>query len=312
MDNPGNFKKLCVLLLAFAALLLMLQAAGAEQDFSRPEGETGSGPESLGNYTICYYFTDLEDIGYKEAVMLYPCEAAENGETVAATTLTGGFTNEYDDMEWLFSHLASHGYVVLAMTPNNKLGVNWTWRQAHKAGLDKIEEENQREESPIYGMVDTDKLQIMGFSKGGGGALQASKDVGDRISSTQALAPYMDHPYDITGIESPTICYTGTEDSIAGPGQVVNMYNNLPDDIERTLAYFNEISHTDWYGGKGDYRDRMKTYITSWMKYYLDGDEAYFTYLYGPEHQQHMNEGWFYEYARNEDSDAEGFRGCGF
>lgn len=57
--------------------------------------------------------------------------------------------------------------------------------------------------------------------------------------------------------------------------QLHDMYNSLPNDIERTLAYFDGVAHTDWYGSSGSRRDRMKTYITSWMKVYLDGDSSY-------------------------------------
>jgi hypothetical protein len=34
------------------------------------------------------------------------------------------------------------------------------------------------------------------------------------------------------------------------------------------------------------------------MKYYLDGDKNYETYLYGEEHEKHMKADWFYDFRR--------------
>lgn len=266
-------------------------------------------PAKPGPYTLCSYTNDLSDTDYKEAIICYPCEK-EDGP-FPATTLTGGWTNVYEDMEWLYTHLVTHGYVIIAMTPNNNLGVNRQWKMAHKAGINKLLAENDRFFSPISGLVDTDKLQIMGFSKGGGGALLASSDLGDAVQSTQALAPYIDRiNFDLSGITAATVCYTGTDDNIAPPDRVVKMYNSLPDTTERTLGYFNDVNHLGWYGARGDFRDRKKTYITAWMKYYLDGDDSYFPWLYGDIHEDHMDSGWFYDYSHNADASSGGW-GCG-
>jgi esterase/lipase len=239
-----------------------------------------------GTLTKCTYTSGLSNSGYASAIVYYPCSGAA---PYAGTTLTGGYTNTKEDMAWLGSHLVTHGYIIIAMTPNNIYGTNSTWKDAHKAGIAMLKSENSKSTSPIYGKVNTSALQIMGFSKGGGGALLASAEVGTQIKATQALAPYMDSSYNISGIRSATICYTGTADIIASPSNVVKMYDSLPTSVDRALAYFNSVSHTDWYGSTGSYRDLMKSYITSWMKVYLNDDTGYDAYIDG-------SQSWFYLY----------------
>ena len=262
-------------------------------------------PDAAGPYSTCTY-TPPDTTGYNGAKVYYPCNPTG---TLGATTLTGGYTNTYGDMEWIANHLSKWGYIVFAMTPNNIYGYNSSWTSAHKSGIDQLKKENTRtgtilSPNPIKGKVNTAKLQIMGFSKGGGGALLASASLGTGVKTTQALAPYMDFSYSLSGVKSKTACYTGTSDVIAAPGNVVTMYNSLPDAIDRTLGYFQGFAHTDWMTGSyaNSNGNKAKKYITAFMLYHLDGNTAYETYLYGAEHTKDMNNNWFYKYARNKDS----------
>lgn len=232
-------------------------------------------PESLsskGDFSKCVYTDDLSDPGYSSAVIYYPCE--KNGEPFAASTLTGGWINTKEDMSWIADHLVTHGYIIIAMTPNNNMGDNEEWEGAHKAGLGKLISENQRSDSPIRGLVDIGHMQIMGFSKGGGGALLAAADMGAKVKSTQALAPYMDHQFDLDGIRSATVCYSGTEDLIASHSVVTDIFNTLPQSIDRAMVVLDKAAHLDWMND-GNYQDRFKAYITAWMNVHLKDDAGY-------------------------------------
>jgi len=252
-------------------------------------------PDATGPYSTCTY-TPPSNIGYAAAKVYYPCSLSG---AVGATTLTGGYTNTYSDMAWIANHLSQWGYIVYAMTPNNIYGFNNSWTRAHKAGIAMLKSENTRTGSAIKGKVNTSKLQIMGFSKGGGGTLLASSSLGSGVKTTQALAPYMDFFYNLSGIKSSTICYTGTSDVIASPSAVVTMYTRLPTSIDRTLAYFNGFRHTDWMPGSinNTNTNRAKKYITAFMLYHMDGNVSYQTYLYGAEHNKDAS--WFYSYRHN-------------
>ncbi len=256
-------------------------------------------PDAAGPYSTCTY-TPPDTSGYNGARVYYPCNISG---THGATTLTGGYTNTYSNMAWIANHLSKWGYIVFAMTPNNRYGNNPSWTSAHRSGIAQLKVENTRSGSPLQGKVDVSKLQIMGFSKGGGGALLASASLGAGVKTTQAMAPYMDSSYNLSAIRSATICYTGTSDYIASPGNVVRMYNSLPDAIDRTLGYFYNFSHTSWMPGSSNntYTNRAKKYITAFMLYHMDANSSYQTYLYGSEHATDVNNGWFYGYAHNAD-----------
>lgn len=287
-------KKRSIVISLFVTLLFSWCASLAAQTL----------PDAPGPYSKCTYKPPVQS-GYSSAKVYYPCNAKG---LLAATTLTGGFANTYNDVEWLAQHLVTHGYIVFALTPPNIYGFNDTWTVAHKAGIQQLRKESTRAGSPvapnpIQGRVDTKKLQVMGFSKGGGGALLAAADLKSNIQAAQALAPYMDFAYDLRNIKAKTACYTGKADSIAPAQDVIRIYNRLPRSIDRTLGYFWGFTHTDWMSGASynPYNNRAKKYITAFMKYQLDGDVAYRTHLYGAEHNKDVSAGWFAGYAHNTD-----------
>ena len=257
--------------------------------------ETGAADPSLkGAFTRCSY-KPPQNPGYLTAEVWYPCETAKG--PFAATTLMAGYFNSHDDMRWLAYHLVTHGYIIFGMTPTDVMGNTPLWTDAQKAGIAMLKSENIRSDSKIKGLVDKSKLQIMGYGKGGGGALLASANLGSEVKATQALAPYMDASYDLDGIKSATIFYTGRNDENSPPGKVVSMYKDFSS--EKALAYFKNFPYTDWINtGEAVNHTHAKIYITSWMKYYLDGDKNYATYLYGEQHESHMKADWFYDFRR--------------
>ncbi len=249
-------------------------------------------PTQKGQFTKCTYNQNLIDPGWSSAIVYYPCETQAG--PFPASTLTGGWTNEKEEMDWLASHVVSHGYILIAMTPVNKFGLNPQWRTAHNAGISKLKSENNRAGSPIAGLVNTNALQIMGYSKGGGGTLLAANDQGASLKTAQAIAPYFDTFHALNGIRSATIIYTGTQDTVAPAQQSLMMYSSLPKSIDRTLCYFNGFGHMVWWN-KGDptAHDKAWTYIVSWMKVYLNGDTRYESFIDG-------SQPWFFQFKHGE------------
>ncbi len=274
MKAFGFFPKYLHDILFVLLLSVLIIFAGYGCDNSKPL-ETIKTP---GDYSKCTYTKGLSSPDFNSAVVYYPCET-DHGP-FAASTLTGGWINTKEDMTWLADHLVTHGYIIIAMTPTDNMGDNEEWKKAHKAGLNQLISENRRSQSPIHGLVDTTAMQIMGFSKGGGGALLAAADMGDKIKSTQALAPYMDHEFELDGIRSATICYSGSEDLIATHNVVADIFNSLPKGIDRTMVILNQAAHLDWMN-EGKNQDRFKTYITAWMKWHLDNDGDFKKYIEG-------------------------------
>lgn len=228
---------------------------------------------------------------------------------IAATTLVSGGTKTYADYTDLAAHLASHGYIVFAMTPaNENLLSNASWTSAQKSGIAQLKIENTRSATssnpnPIKGKIDTARLQILGHSLGGGGTLLAANSLGSGIKTAQALMPaIMSISYSLSSIKAKTNVVAGTSDSTASPSNVVRLYNKLPDAIDRTYMNFNGVDHWSFINeGSQPNKGRIFKYITVFMKYHLDGNSAYETYLYGAEHNSDMNAAWFKGYAHNMD-----------
>lgn len=250
------------------------------QEFSNP-----------GLHEICSYTNGLNNDGYSSARVSYPCDLED--DRYPSTTLTGGFINTKENMYWLADHLTTHGIVVIAMTPTNRLGQPPIWKNAHIAGFQQLAAENINTSSPIYNKLDISKRNIMGFSMGGGGTLLASAELGSEHTSTIALAPWLgSHEPDYTAMNTPTLIL-GSENDSTAPNHKL-FYDNLPINITRGIAEFSDSTHGDWYGTSNpDKKAQFKALVTAWLKLYTDNDISAESYFTGEEHDQHLAEDWF-------------------
>lgn len=274
--------------LPLAASVAMAGCFGGGDPDPAPEGQALTNP---GDYEICSYENNLENSRYASARMTYPCDLSAG--PFPATTLTGGFTNSKEQMEWLSEHLTSHGYVVLTMTPNNRYGQPPVWRSAQIGGFAELEDENNRAGSPLQGKINLDKRNIMGFSMGGGGVLLAAADMGEDPASVIALAPWLgDNNVYFNGIKAPTMMLGSEDDELAYYTE--DFYAQLPSNIERGLAMFAGRSHYDWFGtGDQDAKAEFRTLVTAFLEVQLKDDDSAYSYFEGAEHDEHVADGWF-------------------
>jgi hypothetical protein len=258
-----------------------------------------SDPSVNGPYASCYYTSNISRSQYAGARVFYPCPAGSGSSSpiasgvFTASTLSPGFTNSASDIFWLGQHLSTHGFIVLAMAPSNTWGNNPEWRDAHVAAYEELIEENGRAGGPIAGHVNVNKIQIMGYSKGGGGALMAAQQLssqGKVIGAVQPLAPYFDSWSNVNLITAPIAIHGGSSDIIAPTGShAVPMFNGLASGTKRLLAIYSGLSHTTWVSSSSTHHPRIKQYVTSWMKVYLDANSGYQKYINGTSH----NPSWF-------------------
>ncbi len=258
-------------------------------------------PGATGPYTKCTYIPPA-NAAYAEAKVWYPCNVTG---TLAATTLISGGTKVYSDYAKLAEHLASHGYIVFAMTPANPVLLsNSAWTSAQKAGILQLKKENTRtgtsaNPNPIKGKINTAKLQVLGHSLGGGGTLLAAASLGTGIKTAQALTPaIMGSTLSLSRIKAKTNIIAGVNDTTALPLLVSVYYNSLPLTLDRTFMVFYGVDHWTFINtGAEPYQSRVFKYITAFMKYHLDGNTAYQTYLYGAEFNNDFNAGWYLRYT---------------
>src|SRR5690606_33917974 len=105
-------------------------------------------------------------------------------------------------------------------------------RQINNA-LDYLVDQNSRRTSPVNGMIDTDRLGVIGWSMGGGGTLRVASQ--GRIKAAIPLAPW--DTTNARSVQAPTLIFACQADIIAPVGVHASpFYNQLPNDIEKAYV----------------------------------------------------------------------------
>ena len=280
--------------LLLAALLIASFNSAHAWSITPAEGLAAPGGDS-----VCSYTWGLSRWGYNSARVSYPCGLRERAPAV---TLTGGYTNIKEQMYWLADHLTSHGFIVITITPWNIFGTPTVWEDAHKAGYAELLDQDGTWWSPIRNRVDRNNIGLMGYSMGGGGALLAAADLGDRVQVVAGLSPYLDRVQpDYSRISAAGLMLGGSLDFTATPSAVHSYYQQLPADTSATVGILRGLNHVDWVnllGSGGTIKNRARILTTAWLKLQLAGDKSVSDVFEGARHNQHLAEDWYtlYQY----------------
>ena len=282
-----RYKSVITMLLT---LLFLSAANGASALVSTP----AEGLAARGDDSVCTRTTGLWRWGYASARLSYPCGLRGKAPAI---TLTGGLTNIKEQMYWLSDHLTSHGYIVLTITPYNIFGNPPVWESAHKAGFEELLQQNRTWYSPVYRRIDTDNMGMVGYSNGGGGALLAAGDLGDRVKALVGLSPFVDREQPFyANLSADALMLGGSWDFVSTPNAVESAYQSLPADSTRALAILRYLNHIEWVGFPSGLKNRAKILVTAWLNQSLQGDTGAEDYFNGAAHQQHLAEDWFTRY----------------
>lgn len=208
----------------------------------------------------------------KAATLYYPCTITE---PIPATTLTSGYGARHYALGWLARQIASNGFIVLGMTPLDRLGRNKAWRDAHLAGIDKLKRLNS-DSDLLRGKIAIDKLQVCGHSKGGGGALWAADILGSELKSIIAMCPWQEGFTSLSGIQTPTLIQGGVDDVYVTHEMTSDEYSMLPEGISKAYFEYTSATHFSWgfILSTGRLHPLLGSDIVAWMKYYLKGDRS--------------------------------------
>jgi dienelactone hydrolase len=232
--------------------------------------DTGGGSSTTGGIVT----ESVRVNGASAAKLYYPRNI--NGP-MAATTMSAGYTQNLNNVEWLSKRLAEQGYVVLGMTPSNILGMVNGWTSMHKNGI-KTLQDLSNSHSKLKGMIDTSKLQISGHSKGGGGSLAAGADLGGSVASVVAMAPYCGGEYSMASLRSmraDTFIQAGANDTLATNSMTRNEFDSLPNGISKMYQEYSGMGHMSFTNGAtGSTANKLSEDSIAWMKYNLDGDQS--------------------------------------
>ena len=216
-------------------------------------------PEEMGPYHVGYYDTTytIEPFGTYKAVIRYPAFSDglltpkdARGVPYPGIGVCNGILGQESQISWIAEHLASHGYVTICITPPKIASSDITqWATGFSAGISRLKNETLMSNSPVNGLVDTERFGSIGLSMGGGGSIEAAGAEGSEIDAAVALAPAgyssaveTDTMAAARNIRIPTQIQVGSNDGMVPPTHARPYYEAIiPDD---TIKEYVEI-----YGG---------------------------------------------------------------
>jgi len=182
----------------------------------------------------------------------------------------------------LLSHLASHGFIVVASNSMNTgsgremvQGARWVVEQSGDA------------DSVFHGAVDADAVGATGHSQGGGGAINAGAD--PLVWLTAPLQPWLGFdPGPLAALHGPMFVVAGELDFIVPAASVTRLVYE-PSEVETVYGTLRGAGHLEPIS---DNVANIRRVVTAWFRAHLMGDlEA--AALFYDECQLCDDERWF-------------------
>ncbi|SDS76214.1 Dienelactone hydrolase [Halopseudomonas sabulinigri] len=287
----NNKQKSTLVTLLASSALLMSSVAMANNPPPVDPG-TGEGYQRGPDPTVSFleaargqYSVETERVsalvgGFGGGTIHYPEDATG---TMGAIVVIPGFVSAESSIEWWGPKLASYGFVVMTIDTNTGFDQPPSRATQINAALDYLVDQNTDNGSPVQGMIDVNRLGVVGWSMGGGGTIRVASE--GRIKAAIPLAPWDTSSLYARRAEAPTLIFACEADVIAPVGQHASpFYNALPSDIDKAFVELNNGTHYCGNGG-GTNDDVLGRLGVSWMKMYLDEDTRYKQFLCGPNHE---------------------------
>lgn len=276
--SPGTTRRAaCGLLAALVALCAMvmvtLSAPSARGLMPLPCSPTSGDWAAKGPFTVSEQSAGLDYRIYRPASLgalgctRHPVIVWGNG-TAATPGMYAG----------LLTHLASHGFIVVAATTSTAgSGIQM------RAAIDYVTAADKDPKSPFYGKVDLDHVGMTGHSQGGQGAIVAGAD--PRLDTVVALEP---GPLgDANKLHGPLLWLAGEYDGIV-PAWTVRNRHDQTTAVPSSYGSLAGAGHFTALGDAGGFRGP----ITAWFRYQLLGDGQAAREYAGPDCGQCTSPAW--------------------
>jgi hypothetical protein len=197
--------------------------------------------------------------GFGGATIHYPTTPGTYGGIV----IVPGFISVRQQVGWLGPVLASHGFVVMVMDTLTVVDLPAARAQEQIAAVNFL-----ANQSPGQAQVDGQRMGVMGWSMGGGGTLEASRN--NRVKAAIPMAPW-----DITAFpldDTPTLVVACQGDVVAPPALMAKpFYNEIRAKEKAFLGVPNVLNHFCVTAPN----NLIAKYSIAWMKRFLDDDTRY-------------------------------------
>lgn len=243
------------------------------------------------------------DASGHEFDLWYPADLGADGGTHPIITWGNGTLAVPQQYDYLLTHLASWGFVVVAAH-----NTNTDSGQEMLQGVDYLRAQNADPSSIFHQRLDTGNIGAMGHSQGAVGALNAATDSGGAIKTaipielpgqflctlnTPKLDPAMTTCADPTRLTTGSVLYINGSDSFISPSSqplpvdqigvqsVQGYFEATPDSVDKAMATLIGPNHNDIQGQPGCTPDNPGCIIgvqgflgllTAWNMGELQGD----------------------------------------
>jgi dienelactone hydrolase len=249
-----------------------------------PAAVEASAPNIEGPYAFKQFIIEPEVVKNAdyESVMVYFPVADRAAGPFPTVSMTGGFSNTKEDMAWLASHLVTHGFIVITVTPMGRLTVNPRyWSDAHIRALALLKEQNAMPAGPLEGRVDFKRFGLVGFSMGGAGSILAANLLDTEVKTVVALCPFVASLKDLspTYLKGSLLAIAGESDWLAPPKEIVEFYNRVQE-VDKVFLSVTNMKHSAITHDENGSFNLVKRYVTAWLKGYLENGQqmnAYFS-----------------------------------
>ncbi|WP_241533795.1 alpha/beta hydrolase [Clavibacter michiganensis] len=203
-------------------------------------------------------------------------EPRDTGKPVlGAVVITPGFTDTNADEKEYAELVASQGFVAFAIDTLDTGDIPADRATQMLAAVDWL-----TGSSPVKAEVSPDRVALLGYSFGGGGAMQAAQSR-PSIKAVVGMMPFDAPPESDPNattpayprMTTPTLVITGQEDDVADPKYFGKpAYDSIPAGTPKQYLELKGLGH-----GAGEHMPvpTVRTAVTAFLKRYLDGNSAY-------------------------------------
>ena len=298
-----------ILIICFVIMLLVMQylnqsitgddgVATGYADKLSPSGNLEQHYTKTGPYKVAHYIQNNTDSS--KTYRLYYPERQKANQTFPLVVMVNGTATPASTYTPILEHLASWGFVVIG----NEDG--WAGTGAStSAMLDAALQYNTAQDSPIRGLINTNKIGVAGHSQGGAGAINAATKYSNsnKYSSLytasavgRGTANNNQWTYDVSRLNAAVfmIAGTGVSDSIAiSPlDDLKHNFDALQGSKPGVIARRKSVGHKDVL----EYGD---AYMTAWFLWTLADDTKAKVVFAGADAELCHNSDWQDVQVRN-------------
>lgn len=265
-----------------AALIVVAAASAAEvaAEFRRGPMPTAASLEATkGPFTVASAKVAAPN-GYGAGTVYYPTTQGQG--SYGLIMLSPGFLAVQNYYAWLAERVASHGFVVVNLNMRTIVDSPDKRGPQMLAALTQIVALSKTASVPYAGLVDDQRVALMGHSAGGGGALLAA--LGDtKLKAVVAMTP-ASNSKDFSKVMAPTLVLAAQNDTIA-PNKTysIPLYQSFDPAITSAymeMAGLNHLSPTFLANAKS--QATVGKYVIAWVKRHVDGDMRYTPFINAP------------------------------